>query len=96
MRLRFADKDEMKIGEPGAAAERLMGVEVIAQQGGLEWSVESAVVFQPTFGGGDFAILLGLAACLPAGRSCGVINSGRKARACGWPGATMTGVTALW
>jgi hypothetical protein len=46
-------------------------------------------------GGGPFAILFGVAICRPAGRSCGVMNSGRNAITSGWPGATNTGGTAL-
>ena len=78
----------MKVVEEGAPAEGLMGIEVIAQQRDLERSVAGGVFFQPAFGGGDFAILLGVAVL-------GVMNSGRNGMAWDWPGATITGVTAL-
>jgi len=57
----LADKDEVEVVEQGASAKGLMGVEVIAQQGGLERGVSGPVLLEPAFGGGDFAVLLGVA-----------------------------------
>ena len=57
----FADVDKMKAIEQGLSAEGLVGVNVIAEQGGLQPGVERGVFVQPAFGGGDFTVLFGVA-----------------------------------
>ena len=57
----LADEDEVKAVQQGAPAKGLMGVNVIAQQDGPQRRVLGGVLFQPAFGGGDLAILLGVA-----------------------------------
>src|ERR1017187_3917882 len=57
----LADKDEVEVVPQRAATKGLMGVEVVAQQGGLERGVSGPIFLKPAFGGGDFAVLLGVA-----------------------------------
>src|SRR5664279_4801723 len=57
----LADKDEVEVVQQSAPAKGLMGVEVVAQQGGLEWGISGPIFLEPAFGGGDFAVLLGVA-----------------------------------
>src|ERR1035437_1098613 len=57
----LANKDEVEVVQQGAPAKGLMGVEVVAQQGGLERRASGPVLLEPAFGGGDFAVLLGVA-----------------------------------
>jgi hypothetical protein len=61
MGIGLADKDEVEVVQEGTPAKGLMGVEVVAQQGGLERGVSGPVLLEPAFGGGDFAVLLGVA-----------------------------------
>ena len=58
MGIGFADEEEIKAVEHGAATEGLVGVEVVAQDGVVSCVVEGAVVLQPPFGGIDFTVLL--------------------------------------
>ena len=39
----------------------MVGVEIVAQQGGLERAIAGGILLQPAFGGGDFAVLFGVA-----------------------------------
>src|SRR5204862_8163527 len=57
----LADEDKVEVVQEGAPAKGLVGVNVVAQQGGAQRSVLGGVLFQPAFGGGDFAILFGVA-----------------------------------
>lgn len=61
VRLGFADKNEMETQKEAAPAGGLMGIEVVAEQGGLETRIGGSVLFEPSFGGGDLTVLLGVA-----------------------------------
>ena len=61
MGVRLADEDEVKAMQLGAPARGLVGVNVVAQEDGPQRSVLGRVLFQPAFGRGDLAILLGVA-----------------------------------
>jgi hypothetical protein len=55
--LRLADKQIVEAVEPRAAAEGLMGVEIVAQQRDGPVKIAGGVGLQPAFGGGDLTIL---------------------------------------
>lgn len=80
MGIGFTDEDEMKAVEQGAAAEGLVGVEVVAQEGVVSCVVEGAVVLQPPFGGIVFrrTLFTEIWAC----PSWGTMNSGRSSIEC--------------
>ena len=61
VRVGLAGKEEVKTVEQGSATERLMGVEIVTQQGDWTREIAGGVVFQPAFGGRELAILLGVA-----------------------------------
>ena len=84
-----ADEESVRAVQEGAPGKGLMGVKVIAQQNGPQRRVLGGVLFQPTFGGGDFAILLGVAVL--RGNELWAQGNGLLGA-----GATRTGVTALW
>lgn len=57
--LGLADEEEMQIVQECAPTQRLMGVEVVAEQGdGTGAAVTGGVLIQPALGGGDLAVLL--------------------------------------
>jgi hypothetical protein len=59
--VRLANNDEVKALPQGAPAKGLVGVNVIAQQDGSQWSILRGIVVQPALAGGDLAVLLGVA-----------------------------------
>ena len=59
--LRLADEQDVKAVEERAAAEGLMGIEVVAQQRDGTGQIAGGVGLQPAFGGGDLTILFGVA-----------------------------------
>src|SRR4029453_1412807 len=61
MGLGLAGEKKMETVEERAPTEGLMGVKVVAQQGDGAAEIAGGVLFQPALGGGDFAILLGVA-----------------------------------
>ena len=61
MRVGLAGEEEVEAVEQDAATEGLMGVEIVAQEGDRALEIAGGVLLQPAFGGGDFAVLLGVA-----------------------------------
>lgn len=61
MRVGLADEQEVVVVEKRAPTEGLMGVEIVAQEGEEARVIAGGVVLQPAFGGGQFAILFGVA-----------------------------------
>jgi len=59
--VRLADEDKVKALQLGAPAKGLVGVNVVAQQDGLERRVLGRVLIQPALAGGDLAVLFGVA-----------------------------------
>ena len=74
------------------AAEGLVGIDVVTQERDVavqSLQIPPGLFIDPALGGVDFAVLLVMAVL-------GTMNSGRRAMACFCPGATITGVIALW
>src|ERR1035441_7586875 len=57
----LADEEEVAVVQERAPAEGLMGVEMVGQEGDGTRVIAGGVVLQPAFGGGQFAILFGVA-----------------------------------
>jgi hypothetical protein len=61
VRVGLADEQEVAVVQERAPTEGLMGVEIVAQEGEGARVIAGGMVLQPAFGGGQFAILFGVA-----------------------------------
>src|SRR5271170_971450 len=87
---RLADEQEMPARRLHRLADRLAGVEVVAEIDGIEPCVARAMGGEPTSRRHALAVLLVVRP------SCGTTNSGSSGTTRLWPGATSVAATSAW